>query len=266
MENETELNKFLEEAGIDNETKPEEVKDDRLYDFSEKKPVVEDKTNTTEDEEEEVPFHKNPKVLKFLEKRESKIREELESQFKSFKPEVQAHSEVDEEDPLSDVLTRIIGNDTPEKISAIKDFKKALGGMKEEAKLEALREIYAEREEEQQAEIQAQNEVSNALDDIEDTFNIDLTSDSSSAKKIRNDFIDFVKRVAPKDNTGEIVSYPDWRETFALFKERYQKPVSNDRAKDIANRSISTNTNAVDTTQVVDSFSDMDKWLESLSN
>lgn len=258
---ETELNRFLEEAGVNN-PQVEEPEEDRLYDFSGKKTVVnkvetqEDTTN--EDEEGNVPFHKNPKVMKFIEREIAKRIPENRSE-----PEVRVvHSQDEDEDPLSDVLVRIIGNDTPEKLSAIKDFKKALGGMKEEAKYEALREIYAEREEETQAEIQAQNEVSDALDDIENTFDIDF--DTPQGRKTKSDFIDFVKRVAPKDNTGEIVSFPDWRETFSLFKDM-QRPVSNDRAKDLANRSIS-NTNTANTAPTVNSFSEMDKWLESLSN
>lgn len=260
---ETELNKFLEEAGVD-ASKGEEPEEDRLYDFSEKKTVVDTRVDTAEDEEDNVPFHKNPKVIKYIEKREAKLRDELEQRFNSIKPEVQLVHSQDDEDPLSDVLTRIIGNDTPEKLSAIKDFKKALGGMKDEAKVEALREIYAEREEETQAEMQAQNEVSEAFDDIEDTFNIDITSNAPQAKKIRSDFIDFVKRVAPKDAYGDIISYPDFKSTFEIFKDM-NKPQLNNRAKDLANRSIS-NTNTANTAPTVDSFSEMDKWLESLSN
>lgn len=255
---ETELNKFLAEAGVDTE-KVEEPTEDRLYDFSEKKPVVEAKVEATEDDEEDVPFHKNPKVLKFIEREIAKRMPEEKPQ-----PEVRPAPLTEDEDPLSDVLVRLIGNDTPEKLTVIKDFKKAFGSMKDEAKLEALREIEARSEEEQQAEIQAQNEVSEALDDIEDTFNIDITSNAPQAKKIRSDFIDFVKRVAPKDAYGDIVSYPDFRSTFEIFKDM-NKPQSNDRAKDLANRSIS-NTTVANTTQTVDSFSDMDKWLESLSN
>jgi hypothetical protein len=259
---ETELNKFLAEAGVD-APEVKEPEEDRLYDFSEKKPVVQAKADTPEDDEEDVPFHKNPKVIKYIEKREAKLRDEFEQRFNKPEPQVREHL-TEDEDPLSDVLVRIIGNDTPEKLSAIKDFKKALSGMKDEAKLEALREIEARSEEEQQAEIQAQNEVSEALDDIEDTFNIDITSNAPQAKKIRSDFIDFVKRVAPKDRNGDIVSYPDFRSTFEIFKDM-NRPQPNDRAKDLANRSIS-NTTVANATQTVDSFSDMDKWLESLSN
>jgi hypothetical protein len=259
---ETELTKFLEEAGVDT-PKVEEPTEERLYDFSEKKAVVEAKADTPEDEEDDVPFHKNPKVIKYIEKREAKLRDEFEQRFNKQEPQVREPL-TEDEDPLSDVLTRIIGNDTPEKLSAIKDFKKALGNMKDEAKLEALREIEARGEEETKAEIQAQNEVSEALDDIEDIFNIDITSNAPQAKKMRSDFIDFVKRVAPKDRNGDIVSYPDFKETFSVFKDM-NKPQSNDRAKDLANRSIS-NTTVANNTQTVDSFSDMDKWLESLSN
>lgn len=130
----------------------------------------------------------------------------------------------------------------------------------------ALREIEARTESERQAEIEAQNEVYDAIDDIEDTFNIDLTSGKPSANKLRNDFIDFVKRVAPKDSTGEIISYPDWKETFALFKERNEKPApSNDRAKDIANRSIS-NANVANAQSAVETFDQLEKWLENLPN
>jgi hypothetical protein len=256
-----ELDKFL--AGVE-DTSTDKKDESNLYNFAEKTKAVEPTTekNKVVDEDDEIPYHKNPKVLRYIDKQAEKL---VAEKIASMRPEPVAKEPSDDEDPLSDVLTRLIGNDTQEKLTAIKDFKKALGGMKDEAKMEALREIQSQRDKEVQAQINAENEVSEAFDDIEDTFNVDISSSKPEARKLRNDFIDFVKTIAPKDENGDIKSYPDFLGTFQYFKNNYNKSVSNDKAKDIASRSIS-NASEVSTAPVVDSFKDMDKWLESLQN
>lgn len=257
---ETEFRTFLD--GLDETKVDEETPIEELYDFSEKKPVEQTDETKVDEETKEVPFHKNPKLTKFIER-------EVNKRLQDYKPETPVQpaplkTTDDNEDPLTEVLTRIIGNDTPEKLSAIKDFNKALSGRDEKVKQEALQELYAKESESRQAEIDAQNEVSSALDDIEDEFNVDITSKTPQATKLRSDLLSFIERISPKDKEGNITSYADFKESFKTFKE-INKPTPNDRAKTLADRSIS-NTASVTTKQTVDSFDEFEKWKESLEN
>lgn len=185
-------------------------------------------------DEKPLPFHKDPKVQRFIEK-------EIGKRISEIKPEPIGQSS-NEEDKLTSILERIIGNDTPEKISAVKEFRNELTGLEEKGARRAIQELQAQSDSERQEERQAQEELSDAFENIEENFNVDLTSNTPLAKKTRSDFIDFVKRVSPKDENGDISDYPDFQETFALFKET-QRP-QNNRAKELASRGMSRSSDA----------------------
>lgn len=256
MENENELDKFL--SGLKEGEIKENTPDDNLFDFSEKKPVEQTEEPKAKEEDKEVPFHENPKVLRFIEKQVAKKLAD-----RTPEPKVEAPSQtVDDEDPLTDVLTRVIGNDTAEKINAIKDFKKALESRDERVKQDALQEIQAREDQSRQAELAAENELATALEDIEDTFNVDITTKSDTAVRNRKAFLGFVEEIAPKDSAGNVVSYPDFRKAFEVF-QRLNKPASNDRAKELASKSMNQ-TPSISEAKSVDSFEEMDKWLETL--
>ena len=212
--------------------------------------------------EEKLPFHKDPKVQKFIEK-------EIEKRMSSVEPRVIEREVTSEkqDDPLTDVLTRIIGNDTPEKISAIKDFEKALHSREERVREEALREIDNRVDEEKQAEAQALNELQEGFENIQDTFGVDITSNKPQAVATRKEFIDFVKRVAPKDDDGQVVEFPDLEETFQLFQDiqKSKQPTSN-RAKELAARSTARSSDASVTPQSTDkSWNAVEKWFNKLT-
>ena len=229
-----EVDNFLD--GLNNEPKEDPFKPESEDPFASTK--VEDEGDSKDDKaEEKLPYHKDPKVQKFIEREITKHLESIKpTESEKFTKEVNNASE---EDSISEVLTRIIGNDTPEKVSAIKDFKKALGGMKEEAKQEALNEIKAREDEGRQAEIEAQEQIESAFEDIEEEFNVDLTSSSPTAKKLRSDFVDFIRRIAPKDKDGQVKDYPDFNEAFILFKDMKKEDPTTSRAKDLASRGMS---------------------------
>ena len=250
-----EADNFLELFGS------ESPKEDTEFALPEEKVAEEPATEEKETEEEDkVPFNKNPKVLKFIEREVKR----LTSENKPETPTAPLHR-TEDEDPLTDVLTRVIGNDTAEKISAIKDFKKALESRDQRVKEDALSEINARADRERQAEIDAQNEVSDALDAIEETFDIDMTSSSAQAKKVRGEFLDFVGRVAPKNQNGDIVSYPDFVETYKVFREMNRTP-SNDRAKSLASRSIAPSSEATVAQPTGSSWDDTERMIAKLLN
>ena len=212
------------------------------------------------EEEEKLPFHKDPKVQRFIEK---EIERRM-PQPQVIEREVEVKSE---EDPLLDVLTRVIGNDTPEKISAIKDFQRALDSRDERTRQAALQELDARENEEREAEVEATNELVQGFEDIEDTFGVDITSNRPQAQKTRSEFVDFIKRVAPKDSEGQVTEFPDLEETFALFQDlkKESNPTSN-RAKELASRSVSRSGDASVVPQTTDkSWNAVERWFSKLS-
>jgi hypothetical protein len=211
--------------------------DDSVFDAS-KDSVFQDEsgptgpTGTREDNEvkHKVPFHKDPKVLKFIEK-------EVEKRTKDLKPQqVVVENKSDE---IDEVLTRIIGNDTPEKVRAVQDFKKVLLEREEKGAERALEEFQLRVNAEREAEKEAREVLNDGFSSIEETFNVDLTSSVPQARKLRGEFIEFIRQVAPKNDDGDITEYPDFEQTFKVFQElRKKTPVSNQRNKDLASRSM----------------------------
>lgn len=201
--------------------------------------VIESKEEIIEKPEDKpVPFNKDPKVLKFIEK-------EVAKKLADFTPQRETKQEFVENagDEIDEVLTRIIGNDTPEKVSAIKDFKKILIAREEAGAEKALRELDNRQQAEIQAEQEAEQELEAGFESIEDTFNVDITSNTPQARKTRKEFIEFIEKIAPKDENGEIRDYPDFEETFKLFQEK-NKPQPNYRARDIASRGMTRTSDA----------------------
>lgn len=179
-------------------------------------------------EEKPLPFHKDPKIQRYIDKEIAKrIPEQPSSEVKD-----------DNTTDIDEVLTRIIGNDTPEKVSAIKDFKRVILEREDRGAQKAIDQWQAQREAESQEEQQAEETLLQGFEAIEEGYNVDITSASPQAKKLRGQFIDFVKQVAPKDEDGEIKDYPDLEETFKVFQQTRQGRQSNSRAKDLADRSL----------------------------
>lgn len=186
--------------------------------------------------EEKIPFHKNPKLDKYLSRREAKIREELKKEFQSSRQE-QFSQEVQEDDSLISAFEAIIGNDTPEKVHALKQLKKSIADTQDKAAEKAYARFAEESREIQLQEAQAVEELTDGLDRIEENFNVDLSSNSPLAKKTRNDFLDFLGRISPKNEYGEVTEYADIEEAFETFQS-IRKPQNSNQAKQIASRAV----------------------------
>lgn len=231
-----EVDKFLE--GLNNEPKDDPFKSEAEDPFAQ--PAKEEEKEEEVKDEKPLPFHKDPKVQKFIDKEISKrMAENKPSETEQFVRETKS-----EDDPLTDVLNRIVGNDTPEKLSAIKDFKKALESRDERVKESALRELQAQGQEERQAEADARAELEEGFENIEEEFGVDITSNVPVAKKTRGEFVDFIKLIAPKDSDGQVREYPDLTESFKLFQGMKKQSVQPSRAKELASRSMSRSSDA----------------------
>lgn len=188
-------------------------------------------------EEEIIPFHKmkeDPRFQRYVEK-------EVKKKMNDYKP-TQAETfikETKEDTSLVDAFEAIIGNDTPEKVNALKGLKNALSSMEERTKkAEEASEFVEQTRQQQLQERQAMEYLEDGLDRIEDNYEVDLSSGSALSKKTRNDFLDFLERISPKDENGDVKEYADIDFAYEEFNKR-QKPETNSQAKQIASRGIS---------------------------
>ena len=188
---------------------------------------IEQKEEEEVKEEKPVPFHKDPKVQRFIDK-------EIEKRLKDIKP-VEAAKKEDEED---DYYTRLIGNDTPEKVAMIKEAKARDERLLSQAEERAFNRLSQKEQESIQADQEAEEELTNAFENIEETYGVDISSNGSQAKKTRQEFISFVEKIAPKNIDGEIVDFPDMTSAWETFSEIRKSTTPPSRAKEIAARSM----------------------------
>lgn len=189
-------------------------------------------------EEKPVPYHEDRKLQRYIQKEIAKGISQNRPSATSSATESFVRESAKTNEEADEILTRIIGNDTPEKRQAVSDFKKYLSSIKEEARQGTLAELQNREQAERAEETQAQEELISGFEDIEDKFGVDLTSSNPRAEKIRNDFVDFIRRVSPKDTDGDVIAYPDLVETFTLFQDSMRRSPTNSRAKDLSSRSM----------------------------
>ena len=75
--------------------------------------------------------------------------------------------------------------------------------------------------------------------------------------------MNFVEKIAPKDNQGEIIEFPDMVSAFETWRDM-RKSAQPSRAKDLASRSITRSNTAVEKPQERITFDNMDSFLDKL--
>lgn len=250
MNNENTVDSFLNEVNSGNNDFPENQES-----FIVEETPVEEKVEEVE-EEKSVPFHKDPKVMRFVEKQIKKALEEHKpSEEQTFRKETQ------EED---DYYIRLIGNDTPEKIAMIKEAKARDEKLLQQAEERALNRLTQQQREALEKEKQAEEQLDNALENIEENYNVDLTSNNPVARKTRVDFMKFVEKIAPKDSNGEIIDFPDMNSAFETFQEMRKTSPQSSVAKDLASRSMVRSGQASAKPQERITFDNMDSIIERM--
>lgn len=253
-----EVKDFLDET--------EEVKDDVL---DKKDPDIFQEDDVKADakvedkDEKPVPFHQDPKIQRYIAKEIAKATQGLtKSEAKEFVKET-AGADADE---ILASLTEIVGNDTPQKIAATNRLRKALAGLEDKGAEKALAKMQAERQAEAEADKAAEDELEQGFESVEESFEVDITSNTPIARKTRDEFKAFIARVAPKDRDGNVSEYPDFIETFKLFQETKAKPnVQASRSKDLASRSMSRSADASNAPKVKDtSWRGVERFLSGL--
>jgi hypothetical protein len=158
-----------------------------------------------------------------------------------------------EEAEFLTIAERIYGTQTPELREATELLKTALMGVKEEAKREALDEYKRIRQEEQQAVSQAEKRIDSFLEEIEDTYNVDI---SSGAHK--TEFLKFMEKMSPKDKDGNIIEYADHHAVWEIYQDKINKNKPVNPAKDLAARAVTQSAGAKDSNLTDDTHA---RWL-----
>ena len=133
-------------------------------------------------------------------------------------------------------IERIYGVDTPETREATAILRDALLEIKEQAKREVLEEYEARSTREQEAVAEAENILDSMLDDLEDEFNVDLTSPEAEQERIN--FYRMLERMSPKDSQGDIVNYADHYAVFEAYQARKTALGTTNPAKELAARGM----------------------------
>lgn len=172
-------------------------------------------------------------------RRERRLYEKLEAERKasaqlaeklSLISEAQKARGGEEAEYLS-MLDRIYGTDSPEAREATEVLKESLRRLQEEATQRALDKIREEREMESREEAEAEEELETILDEIEETYDVDMTDDET-----RTQYLKLLERMSPKDREGNILQFADHHAVWEVFQSR--NAGAQNRAKDLASRSL----------------------------
>lgn len=138
-------------------------------------------------------------------------------------------------DNVDENLIRLYGNDEKGLLAA-KITQDLLNKTKQEAREEALESFRDEQTKAEQEVATYRNELDGMLEDIEDEYNVDLTSDTPQATRARQGFYAALQKLSPKTQDGTVTDYADPLATWEYFQAQ-QKP-TNTRAQDLGSRSM----------------------------
>lgn len=191
-----------------------------------------------EDKEGEEGGHKNRRERR-MEKAladERQAGRELASKLETMSEALKTLTKSDSE--YLKAIDSIYGTDTPEKAAATEILKRALLGVKDEATREALDTFRSEQQKEREAIKKEEAELDSMIEDLEDSYSVDLSSATSS--ETRKGFFKLLGKLSPKDQEGNIIQYADHHAVWEQFQAGKTKTVNpeTNRAKDLASRSM----------------------------
>lgn len=234
---------------------------DFLNNITNDKEIFEEKSEPIEDvieEEERLPFHKDPKIQRFVDKQIAKALEKIpKSAEQTFRQEVR------EETGLPPALVKLVGDDTPEKREALKEFADYMESLPKKAQ-----EQFLERQNEQARQIaqeddDALNELNAGFEEIEETFGVDLSSNTIRAQEVRSSFVEYLRKISHKNEEGEVDQFADIPAAWEDFQER-SRPQQANRAKQLASRGLTRSTDTSSGIPQGKSWKDVDKFFENL--
>lgn len=137
--------------------------------------------------------------------------------------------------------------DTPEARKSWEMEERLLARAREQAKLEIIEELEARQTKALEVQRQEEQFIDSQLEEIEEMYNLDLTSNAPAANKARREFLEMIQTLSPKNESGEIIEYADFPSTFEIYqKTRPAKKTSEtvSRQKELASRSMQTPANS----------------------
>lgn len=143
-------------------------------------------------------------------------------------------------------IERIYGNDTPEAKQATELLRTALLGVEKTATEKALQTFRDEQRKQADEVATEEKTLDNMVDDIEDTYGVDMTD------TMRQAFFQRLEKLSHKDRDGNITEYADHNAVWEDIQERIKKPVDT-RAKDLSSRSMTPSGASKDTKLIDDS-------------
>lgn len=211
--------------------------------FDEKKPTeqVAEVPTTPEEEGEEPRKNRRHRRLEEQLQRERESNIALAERIKVLS-EVEQYNRPTENSDIPNEWIALYG-DTPEAQKAWKMQERLLQGYTQQAKDEALREFEARQQQVIEEQQQYEALIDSHLENIEDNYNIDLTSDAPKARKARREFLEMVQKLSPKSEDGTITDYADFNSTFEIYQqnlipEKDKSPEIVARQKEISSRSM----------------------------
>lgn len=225
-----------------------------------KEPVLSDIKETENAEDDKpLPFHKDPKVQRYVDRQIAKALEDLP------KPSVeqQFRQEVRDELNLPPALVKFVGNDTPEKREALKGLADYLDSLPAKAQEQFQERMEMEQRQVAQADDAALNELNAGFEDIEESFGVDLSSNTASAQRTRSAFVEYLRKVSHKNADGEVDQFADIPAAWEEFQER-NKPQSNQRSKELAARGMTRSTDTSSAPKAGNSWKDVERYFSTL--
>lgn len=224
MNQKNEVDKFFE--GLPSQDRPaEEILEPKL---PEKAP---------EKEEEEKPrSNREARRLKQRLEESQEMNVELNNRVKELAEEVKKmKSSGNSVDPR---ISQIFSSDEAGKAGA-KTLEQILDDRDARIRQSLAEELKQEQLKEKQAQKQYESFIDSQLENLEDQYGVDLTSNAPGARKARTEFLDLVSKLSPKDEDGTISGYADFGQTFEIYQStRKEKSPDTTAKKEIAARSM----------------------------
>lgn len=130
-------------------------------------------------------------------------------------------------------VERIYGDATPENKEATEILKNSLRSLEDAATERALERFKEIQRQEKDEERKAAQELDTMLEELEDDYKVDLTSNTTD----RQNFLKLLEKMSPKDEHGQIERYADHHSVYEIFKaQKTTKPDT--RTREISGRSM----------------------------
>ena len=124
----------------------------------------------------------------------------------------------------------------------------------EEIAERARQDVINQLTEQQKEQAKWEEHIDDSLADLEEKYNVDFTSGTPKAERLKKDFLKTVSRLSPKDADGNITQFAPFEDTYEFWSEsrgagRNQNDPNVDRKKELSSMGNSRPANNVPSTE-----------------